>query len=515
MAKSFDRNSYGSARRSSGAVRPSARSGATANPRYRQMGASGPQGAQGADGGMVRVGSAGAGASGGNPYSRNSFNKSSYDKERKRKKRNRVLAVCLSIVLVLILGGAGFAFAYISKVENNLEVDPEVLKVLDTTAPGEPFYMLLMGTDKSADRAADDEYGGAFRTDSIMLLRIDPQEKHATVISLMRDTMVDMDSHGKQKLNAAYAFGGAPYAIEVVSKMAGVPISHYAEIDFDGFRDVVNALGGVDVNVPIEIDDDEAGGYLAAGQQTLNGDQALILCRSRHAYDDYGKGDEYRAANQRLVISAIAKKILGSDLVTMMSTVETLSNYVTTDMGVQDILALANSMRGMDMDSDFYSCVNPTTSQYIDNVWWEILDEAEWKRMIQRVEQGLPPVESDVVDEQTGTVMATAGSGEAAAQATAAPKVHRTGTVSVRNGTDINGAGAAAQEKIQELGYTVNTGNANSAGYGETVIVFEDDDQREYAQEIADVLGVGKVVKNNNEYLYDADFLVVIGSDWQ
>ncbi|MCG5014988.1 LCP family protein, partial [Collinsella aerofaciens] len=89
----------------------------------------------------------------------------------------------------------------------------------------------------------------------------------------------------------------------------------------DGFKDIVDALGGVEVDVPMEIDDEDAGGHLDAGLQTLSGDQALILCRSRHAYDEYGDGDSYRAANQRLVLSAIAKKILSADVATMASTV--------------------------------------------------------------------------------------------------------------------------------------------------------------------------------------------------
>ena len=94
------------------------------------------------------------------------------------------------------------------------------------------------------------------------------------------------------------------------------------------------ALGGVEVDVPMEIDDEDAGGHLDAGLQTLSGDQALILCRSRHAYDEYGDGDRYRAANQRLVLGAIAKKILSTDPATMANTISALSQYITTDFKV-------------------------------------------------------------------------------------------------------------------------------------------------------------------------------------
>ena len=513
MAKSFNRDSYGSRSRSGGSSSPSSREqDAGSAARYRRDSSSASQSSSGA--GAYSRYAAGVDCS---PYARDSY--AQQHTERKRKKRKRILLGCLAAVLVIALGGAGAAFAYLNSIGGNLQegVSADLLEALDNTDPGEPFYMLLMGTDKSEAREAGDDLDGTYRTDSIMLLRVDPQEKKVAAISLMRDTMVDMGEYGLQKLNAAYTIGGASYAVEVVSDLAGVPISHYAEIDFDGFRDVVNALGGIEVNVPVEIDDPEAGGYVAAGQQTLNGDQALILCRSRHTYDEIGtgKGDEYRAANQRMVISAIAKKVLDADVMTMLSTIDKLSQYVTTDMGVTDIMSLANNMRGMDMDADFYSAVNPTESQYIDGIWWEVMDETAWKQMMRRVDQGLPPTEGDQVDEATGIVMASAGEGASSEQATAEPRVIRSGYVSVRNGSEINGAASEAQEIIAEMGYTVDTGNADSPSYSGTIIVYETADQQKYAQEIADALGVGTIVQNNGEYLFETDFLVVIGADWQ
>ncbi len=110
------------------------------------------------------------------------------------------------------------------------------------------------------------------------------------------------------------------------------------------------------------IDDEDAGGHVDEGLQTLNGDQALILCRARHAYDEFGPGDEYRAANQRLVMSAIAKKLLSADAASMASTVQALSKYVTTDLGVTDIIGLAQAMQGLDPSTDIYSAMEPTTS---------------------------------------------------------------------------------------------------------------------------------------------------------
>ena len=469
----------------------------------------------------------------GNPYSRAAAG-GDYAQDRRRKKRKRIALGALAAVLVLALGGVGMAFAYINQIESNFSEDitPEVQEALEKPADydGGTFYMLLMGTDKSKEREKGEYAGDTFRSDSMILTRVDPENKKVTMVSLHRDTETEIEGYGMQKLNASYAFGGPAGAIKAVSQMAGVPISHYAEINFDGFKDVVDALGGIEVDVPMEIDDKRAGGHVDAGKQTLNGDQALILCRARHAYDEYGDGDRYRAANQRLVLGAIAKKILSSDVATMASTIEALSQYVTTDFKIADILALANSLQGLDPSKDIYSAIEPTISEYRNETWYEQLDVEAWNTMMNRVKQGLPPTETDQVDELNGTVLASAGDGsggtsdqetgvQAADGTSTTGKTFgetRTGIVTIKNGNGVNGVGAEALERIKPLGYTADASNANSFSYDETVVVFDTTDQRAYAEELIDALGCGRAVQNKNgEYVYEGDFLILIGSDWK
>lgn len=451
-----------------------------------------------------------------NPYSRDNA-VDDYGRTRKKRKRRKILVGCLVAALVLILCTGGAAFAYLMKIQSNLQegIDDELLSVLDPTYGGEPFYMLLMGVDGSFDRgAAEMNDNSGTRSDSMILARIDPDEKQVTMVSLHRDTMIDMGKNGVQKLNAAHSIGGPAYAVQVVEDFAGVNISHYAEINFDAFSAMVDELGGVTVDVPMEIDDDMAGGYVPAGVQTLNGEQALILCRARHAYDDYGDGDTYRAANQRMVLGAIMEKVLASDPVTMASTLEALSKYVVTDYKITDIIALATSMVGMDMGRDFYTGMTPTSSAYINDTWYEKINQSAWDAMMKRVDQGLAPNEEDIVHE-TGTVLATSGSGSSVSELVEEAASQRSGMVTVKNGTDTSGLGATAVERITPLGYTAEASNANRSGYEDTVIVYEKSNQKEAAQEIADALGCGRVVQNNDNYIYDGDFLVLIGSDWK
>ena len=508
--------------------------GASHNPRHPQPVGAGPRHSQpvGTSGPVKPVGAVPTMPEV-NPYSRSAAG-GDYAQDRRRKKRKRVMLGALAAVLVVALGGVGMAFAYINQVESNFndEITPEIQEALEKPVDydGGTFYMLLMGTDKSKEREEGEYAGDTFRSDSMILTRVDPENKKVTMVSLHRDTETEIEGYGIQKLNASYAIGGPAAAIRAVSQMAGVPISHYAEINFDGFKDVVDALGGIEVNVPMEIDDKRAGGHVDAGKQTLNGDQALILCRARHAYDEYGDGDRYRAANQRLVLGAIAKKILQSDVGTMANTIQALSQYVTTDFKIADILALANSLQGLDPAKDIYSAMEPTESEYRNDTWYEKLDVEAWNTMMNRVKEGLPPTEEDVVDELNGTVLASAGDGaggtsdqetgvQTADGKTSAGKTFgetRTGVVTIKNGNGVNGVGAEALERIKPLGYTADASNANSFSYEETVVVFDTDDQRVYAEELIDALGCGRAVQNKNgEYDYEGDFLILIGSDWQ
>ncbi len=441
--------------------------------------------------------------------------------KRKRGKAKKIALGALAAVLVVAIVGIGFAFAYINRVQGNMQegISQGVFNTLDNVAAGEPFYMLLMGTDGSEEREQSGEYGDSFRTDSMMLLRVDPPQKKVTCVSIMRDTQVEIEGYGKQKINAAHVFGGTELAIKTVSELAGVPIAHFAEIDFDGFEKIVDALGGIEVDVPVAIHDSHVDAELEPGLQTLNGVEALSLCRSRHTYDDLGSGDALRAANQRIVIGAIAKKVLASDVATMMSSIEALSQYVTTDMSVTDILALAQSMRGMDMETDFYTAICPTVSDYSDGIWWEILQKHQWEKMMERIDKGLSPTEEDQVDEATGIVIANAGGGALASDTQAqnsanARKRNHSGSVAVRNGTTIAGLANKADAVISDLGFQVNTGNANSSDYTTTVVVYNDPDRKQDAQDIVDELGVGTIEQNKSKYLFDGDLLVVLGTDY-
>lgn len=440
-----------------------------------------------------------------------------------RKKHRRRLVAILVACLVLVMGCAGAAFAYIGVLNDNIHkgLDNSLFDALmPVDTPEDPFYVLLLGTDSSIERIQSGTYDGTFRSDSMILARIDPKDKKVAMISIPRDTLVDLEGHGKQKINAAHAFGGPALAVKTVSEMTGVPISHYAEIDFDGFSGVVDALGGIEVNVPMQIDDDMAGGHVDSGLQTLDGESALIVCRSRHNYDEYGRGDMLRAANQRLVLSAIAQKLLASDPLAMANTVTKLTESVLTDMDVAEIVNIAQSMRGLDSTTDIYTSIAPTQSKLIDGGWYEILDEQALKAMIKRMNAGLPPTEEDEVDAATGIVTSSTGDEKGAAAEAFNRKnynITKNATISVRNGNGTSGLGAEVRDVLKSMGYVeayINVANANSTDFDTTLVVYKNPSQAQEAQQIVEALGCGRAVRDVDTYLFDSDYLIVIGSDW-
>ena len=451
------------------------------------------------------------------------------------KNTKRTVGIVIGVILAVLLVGAGVAFAYFNGIigKMNKGVDDSARAALvQTDMAKEPFYVLLLGTDKSQQREDDNDLDGSYRTDSMMLARIDPVGKKVTMVSIPRDTLVDLGEFGYQRINAAYTCGGPALAIKAVSQLAGVDISHYAEIDFDGFAAMVDALGGVEVDVPVDIDDWTAGGSVSAGLHTLSGEEALILCRSRATYADSAAPDLMRAANQRLVLSAIAHKLLASDIATIAATVSAMSEYVTTDLALNDIIGLAQVMQGLDSADDIYTASFPTESVYIyngatyvsqgatvptgsvdpniDEGYYLLPDEGEWQKMKARMEKGEPPAAGTIVDEATGTVLATAG-------ADADDVTEKYSSVIVKNATDTQGLAARTSNALEKAGFqNVMIGEVvGNEKYPETIVVYNDASKEYEAGLIVKAMGQGKAILNDGSYLMDTDFLVVIGDDWK
>lgn len=259
------------------------------------------------------------------------------------------------------------------------------------------FYMLLLGVDSSEQRENGEEaqfFNGSFRSDTIIVAHVDLEDKKVALCSLERDIKTIIDGYeddGYNKLNAAYALGGVDLMREEAEDLVGVPIPYYAIVDMDGLTEMIDAFGGIDIDVEREFWDTQLNdGIAQGGMQHLNGQQAVLYSRSRYVWDE---GDFARARHQRDVLKSLASKILasGDDLLSLYSAAETISTRIATNFTFPDLFEIAAKMRGMDASKDIYSMMTPTVGEYTNGVSYQILDEEKWDTMLEDFKNMVDP----------------------------------------------------------------------------------------------------------------------------
>ncbi|MEV6770951.1 LCP family protein [Nocardia sp. NPDC051030] len=223
------------------------------------------------------------------------------------KKKRHWFRWILSLLLILVLLPIGAAIY----VETHLERIDALANYSGRVGDTPGTNWLLVGSDSRAGLTAEQEKElttgddqGSERTDTIILVHI-PKSGQPTLVSLPRDSYVSIPGHGKDKLNASFAFGGAQLLVQTVEIATGLRIDHYAQIGFGGFANIVDAVGGIDMCLDQAMDDPLAGIDLPAGCQELNGKDALGFVRSRA----FARADLDRMQNQRKFLSALLQKV--------------------------------------------------------------------------------------------------------------------------------------------------------------------------------------------------------------
>lgn len=225
----------------------------------------------------------------------------------------RVLIVLVVAVLVLVLAAAGAIVALTQSIGDGISRIPDAFGDLpagDRPATSGGTTFLLVGTDTRAAGAttgSDAPAGvdaGSRRSDVIMLATVAPEGTTGSVVSIPRDSWVEIPGRGMNKINAAYAFGGPSLLIRTVEGLTGVRVDHFGVIDFAGFRSLVDSVGGIDVTVAR--DTGTAGVELAAGPNHLDGAQALAYVRQRYDLPD---GDIDRARRQQNALRALLTRV--------------------------------------------------------------------------------------------------------------------------------------------------------------------------------------------------------------
>ncbi len=261
-------------------------------------------------------------------------------KQTRKSRGKKIFLIILGIVVVLVLAVVGVGTKLYLDLSHSIKETYQTVERAEgprTTpvdlAKQESFSVLLMGID-TGDLGRVDQG----RSDTMMVATVSPEDKQTTIVSIPRDTYVEIVGHNTtDKINHAYAFGGAAMAMDTVQNYLDIPIDHYVSINMKGLKELVDAVGGIEVNNDITFSQD---GYdFTIGKTTLDGDQALAYSRMR--YED-PNGDYGRQERQRKIVEGIARKVLSSNYQSVLNALET---NMRTDMSFTDMRKIAFDYR--------------------------------------------------------------------------------------------------------------------------------------------------------------------------
>jgi len=394
------------------------------------------------------------------------------------------------------------------------QVDAKVAQIRTVPFPAgmltEGGNYMFIGSDTRAfvKNAKDAEHFGSAaaqtgqRSDTLMVAHIDPGGKTGMLVSFPRDLWVDIPDNGSNKINAAFAFGGPQLAVKTLKHDFNIPISHYLEVDFAGFRDIVNAMGTVPVWFPKPARDKYSGLLIGSkGCHNLNGDQALAYVRSR--YYEYKQDGEWqtdplsdlgRIKRQQYFIRTLAQTAIHSVVSHPFGASELADKSVaalTRDkkLHTSDLQKLVRAFRSTDPNA-FPMVTLPATNGYMDGQSVLLLDEAAAAPILARLRgEGTPKTVSDVVPASV--------------------------RVTVENGSGVAGAAGSALGALGANGFTVAApaSDADRSDYEVTEVRYAPGSEQKARLVLAYLNGAGKVVPTDAAP-NGVDVVVVLGRDF-
>jgi LCP family protein required for cell wall assembly len=362
---------------------------------------------------------------------------------------------------------------------------------------GDRVNVLLLGIDKREGEQ------GPFRTDTMIVATLDPKTKTAAMLSIPRDLYVPIPAPGagENRINTAnfygdetkYPGGGPALAEKTVEYNLAIPLHFYVLIDFSGFRKIIDTLGGIDVDVPVAIDDDQYPTedygiktiHIPAGHIHMNGELALEYARSRHTTNDFD-----RSRRQMQILIAARNKALQINALTKLpQLIAQLKDSVVTDMTPQEILALAPIAAQVRPDNVKTRAIDQTMTYEIRlgngaDVLWP--DRQKIGAVINEV---FPPTIVDPLKQEAARII-------------------------VLNGTPSDGFAARAAQQLKANGLNVvQVANADRLDHTQTMIT-EYGDKPATLAELVKTFGVKANNIQKTAATGTADFRVIIGADW-
>ena len=435
-------------------------------------------------------------------------------KKKKRSKARVFFRILLLIILTVIIGyGIWFAINYskhISKGEENhydplsataLGIDPEKLKEVGR------INVLILG-----ESGYEDDYK---LTDSIMVASYNPQTQQASMLSIPRDTYVGRKNKNSAtpnylasyKMNSVYRNGtNIPETITRVEELVGIKIHNYVLVDTDAIVQIVDAIGGVTFNVPIDMNYDDTNQnlhiHLKAGEQLIDGAKAEQLLRFRHNQDwtsypeEYGDNDLGRMRTQREFIQATLKQLIRFENVTkVLNLLDIVFNNIKTDLTIDTIKYYIPYAFKFNMEN-IKSGMVPGVSEKCNGIWIYVANKKQTQQIVEDLFTDILP--------ETNTVEGTNNNEE--------DRKEEKIKIELLNGTGQSEKLEEVKQKLIKEGYDVTkTGNTNNTS--NSIIINRTMQSKNIEEDLKEILNIKNI--NNNSNNSNVDFTIIIGKDYE
>lgn len=392
----------------------------------------------------------------------------------------KFILFCACVVLLVALAvGAGF-FAFLSGLRTP---DGQAIgRELPQPDKHEPINVLVLGLD--VGDVDNPNSGAPERSDTMIVASLDPEKKQAGLLSIPRDSRVSIPGRGTDKINHAHAYGGTDLAIRTVESLLNIPIHYYVKINYEGLRNLVDALDGVHIDVKENMNyTDQAGGLyinIEPGPQVLDGAKAEQFLR----YRDRATGDLGRIERQQQFIRALAEEVFSAGTLFKIPELgRIISDNVETNMTPAQIVFYANAARSVDLSTMPVEML-VGIDRYINDISYWIVDEAKVGEQVARVLLGIDR------------------------------EANRAISLEVLNGSGSSGAAGEVARQLESMGYTIIAiGNADSFDYSISEIIYSHNTSLEAVEAVAKSLNINRIIMAPEQAERQADITVILGRD--
>lgn len=403
-----------------------------------------------------------------------------------RRRLQRIGIVAFVAVLIVVVGVTVGINAFFGLMGSKMALeDQSVQEVLAAQQGDDPYYVLVTADLDESDGTADS-------VDLLSLVRINAQNKQATFVGIPSNTYVSLSDGLGHKIVEARQVGGMKELVSVVSDLTAAPVSHVVATNAQGITKLADLMGGVTLNLSEEVDDPAAGGsYIAAGKQTLQGADLLTFLRASNFTD----GVKAQMANQGLVTALFMQYLSKDSFVALASTLDRCAGTFQTDWSGKGLYSALTDLNGFNVEN-IYTATLPGYRDSVSADASYIVAASSLTALMEQVNAGEKPLPAGTTD--TSSVNPA--------------KVK----IEVRNGSGIDGGASAIASVLEAAGYQIaETGNAESYVYGETLVIYQQEENKAAAEAVVEALGTGRAIAANGFYAFNTHVLVVLGGDWK